>query len=122
MMLALARRLLVACRVVPRPEVVGEIVGDFPAPTDLRPGTMQVVVDGGRAKWACTPCPCGCGERLQLSLNPTRRPRWTVTLDWLGRPTVHPSVCQRSGCLSHFWVRAGRIDWCSDTGFPERGG
>jgi len=69
-----------------------------------------------RWKWACLRCPGGCGEILLLSLNPTGRPRWTAAIDWLGRPTVQPSVKQLDGCRCHFWIRCGMVEWCSDSG------
>jgi hypothetical protein len=53
-----------------------------------------------------------------LSLATARRPHWQVKIDWLDRPTIVPSVWQTDGCFSHFWVKAGRIDWVKDTGRP----
>ena len=83
-----------------------------PSPADMRPGELVIVRDGGHAKWACMRCPCGCGADIKLSLNPSRRPRWSVERDWLWRPSVTPSVHRKEGCGSHFWVRCGRVDWC----------
>ncbi|MBX9591777.1 MAG: hypothetical protein K2X43_20995 [Hyphomonadaceae bacterium] len=57
-------------------------------------------------------CPCGCGERLEMMVLKGVRPRWDVTTDKRGRPTLHPSVWLRTGCRSHFWVRRGKILWC----------
>lgn len=51
-----------------------------------------------------------------LSLSKSTRPRWSVTIDRLGRPTLQPSVRQVAGCYSHFWVRRGAVEWCGDTG------
>ncbi|WP_368040676.1 DUF6527 family protein [Roseicella sp. DB1501] len=87
-----------------------------PTPEELPAGRLVVVEDGGRQKWVCFRCPGGCGARLQLSLNPTRRPRWGVSLDWLRRPSISPSVHQTNACRCHFWVKQGAIDWCRDTG------
>lgn len=39
-------------------------------------------------------CPGGCVNPFQLSLNPGRRPRWTVTAAWPNRATVAPSMRQ----------------------------
>ena len=47
----------------------------------------------------------------KLSLSEKRRPRWSVTVDALGRPTVTPSVHVLNGCRCHFWIRRGAIDW-----------
>ncbi|HAV45404.1 MAG: hypothetical protein CME74_09110 [Halomonas sp.] len=71
-----------------------------------------LVCDSGISKWASFRCPGGCGERIDLSLNPHLRPNWKVTLDWWRRPTVVPSVHQRNNCGCHFWIRKGKVDWC----------
>ena len=34
-----------------------------------------------------------------------RRPRWTVAADWLGRPTIDPSVRKLDGLYAHFWIK-----------------
>ena len=56
------------------------------------------------------------GERLQLSLAQEHRPRWKVGIDWLGRPTVTPSIRMRGGWRAHFHLRGGRLEWCKDSG------
>ncbi|WP_306609890.1 DUF6527 family protein [Paracoccus yibinensis] len=61
-------------------------------------------------------CPCGCGERLQLSLARERRPRWRLEVDHLGRPTLAPSVRMQDGCRAHFHLRSGKVEWCRDSG------
>src|ERR1043166_6294058 len=57
-------------------------------------------------------CPCGCGQRLEMMLLKGVSPRWDVTVDDRGRPTLHPSVWLRGGCRSHFWIRSGKVVWC----------
>ncbi|WP_333722496.1 DUF6527 family protein [Agrobacterium tumefaciens] len=49
---------------------------------------------------------------IALSLNPSRRPKWQVTLDFWSRPTIKPSVHQLNECGCHFWITNGTIDWC----------
>lgn len=110
------RWLLIHTRRISRPDLVMLVMDRHPKPDDLIPGRLVVVQDGPVQKWACFRCPCGCGARMQLSLNPTRRPRWSVSADWLRRPTVAPSVHQRDGCRAHFWIRKGRVEWCGDSG------
>lgn len=70
----------------------------------------------GYEKWAVFRCPKHEDEIIQLSLMQNRRPRWSITLDFLDRPTIHPSVRQLDGAYAHFWVKSGAIDWCADTG------
>lgn len=95
-------------------DVLASKARSYPSETDLRPGEIVHVVDGGIEKWACLRCPGGCGAMIPLSLSQKRRPRWEIALDWFGRPTVKPSVHQQNDCGCHFWIRQGRIDWCKD--------
>ncbi|WP_422057885.1 DUF6527 family protein [Sphingomonas sp.] len=105
-----------------RPDLVLRSIERQPAPQDLRAGVIYMVQGGGTPKWAIMRCPCGCGEKLQLSLNPIRRPRWMVHRDRLRRVSLHPSVRQTAGCFAHFWVRHGIIEWCHDSGsLPAEG-
>ncbi len=57
-------------------------------------------------------CPCGCGETIELLVAPEARPRWSLSIDHRGRPSLLPSVWRRTGCRSHFWLREGRVVWC----------
>jgi len=57
-------------------------------------------------------CPCGCGQRLELMLLKEVKPRWDLTADCHGAPTLSPSVWLRKGCRSHFWLRGGKVIWC----------
>ena len=112
----LVLRALVFLRLADRPELAIRIVERHPASEELHAGELVVVQDGERRKWVCLRCPGGCGERIQLTLAPHRRPRWLVRLDWLRRPSVTPSVRQINDCRCHFWIRRGRVQWCSDSG------
>ncbi len=107
---------LIFLRLTDRPDLVARIVERHPTPEALRDGELIVVQDGDRQKWACLRCPGGCGERLQLTLAQHRRPCWLVRLDWLRRPSVSPSVRQLNDCRCHFWIEAGCVRWCSDSG------
>lgn len=107
---------LVSLRLVKRPELVGRIVNRYPTPDELRNDELVVVQDGDRQKWACLLCPGGCGEKLQLTLVPYRKPRWLVRLDWLRRPSITPSVRQLNDCQCHFWIKGGKVHWCRDSG------
>jgi len=103
-------------RLIRRTDLVGRVSAQHPAPDRLPAGSLVVVRDGALDKWACFRCPGGCGEKIQLSLNQTRPPRWSVRLDWLQRPTIEPSIRQLNACRCHFWVRDGQVAWCADSG------
>jgi hypothetical protein len=100
-----------------RYDLLARRVSTYPEDPAVSEGELVFVVDAGIEKWACLRCPGGCGALIPLSLNPKRRPRWSVALDWLSRPTVRPSVHQTNACGCHFHITAGRIDWC-DGGRP----
>ncbi|WP_394356857.1 DUF6527 family protein [Shumkonia mesophila] len=112
----LLRQTLVLLRLIRRPDFVAHVSKRHPTPDEMLTGVIVVVQDGRHQKWACLRCPGGCGERLQLSLNPTRRPHWAITLDWLRRPSVTPSVRQLTACRCHFWIKDGIVEWCADSG------
>jgi hypothetical protein len=86
-------------------------ISQHPSKTEIPTGQLWLVVDGGVNKWACLSCPGGCGVQISLSLNPNRRPRWTVEQDFFGRPTVSPSIHQQKLCRCHFSIKKGRIEW-----------
>jgi len=82
-------------------------------------GEFKEIRGGGVQKWACFKCPGGCGTKISLSLDPSRRPGWGLSIDRIGRPTISPSVHQQNSCGCHFWVKAGCVDWCHG-GEPRR--
>jgi hypothetical protein len=54
-------------------------------------------------------CPCGCGGRNPLEpLLRTGDPPGSVSADRLARPTLHPSVWQKTGGNAHFGLGTGR--------------
>ena len=114
------RAALVRLRIIPKPAYLARLINKHPSPEDMAQGWVYVV--GGRdyQKWAYFFCPTASSEIIQLSLMPNRRPRWRVNIDWLKRPTIHPSVRQLEGSYAHFWLRKGTIDWCADTGRRPR--
>jgi Family of unknown function (DUF6527) len=57
-------------------------------------------------------CPCGCGRTIELLVVPEAKPRWDLSVDNKGRPSLSPSVLLQKGCRSHFWLRGGRVQWC----------
>ena len=106
---------------LPKPRFQTRYAERYPNTKELTECDLVVVRSGEHLKWACFLCPCGCGQKISLSLVREQRPLWTVRSDWRGRPTVSPSVGQTAGCYSHFWIRDGRVDWCPGTGRPYHG-
>lgn len=114
------RRTLARFGLIEAPALAGQYVPHHPTPEELSPGQVLVVRDGGLQKWACFRCPGGCGEKIMLSLSRNRQPHWKAQVDWLGRPSLEPSIRQVNKCRCHFWVRRGRVDWCTDSGRRAR--
>lgn len=79
-------------------------------------GQFYCVVSGDKPKWSLFRCPCGCESVVTLSLQRAHMPHWQVKRSRAGRPGLYPSVWRDSGCLSHFWLNDGRVNWCHDTG------
>ncbi len=64
-------------------------------------------------KWVIVfKCPCGCKNDIYLNTLQSTSPRWSYKID-KRRINVMPSIRRKSGCKSHFWIRRGKIDWCS---------
>lgn len=103
-------------RIISRPTFSVVLVDDHPEAETMSDRFIYIV--GGRdfAKWAYFRCPADRDEIVQLSLMPKRRPHWSVTIDFLGRPTLSPSVRQLEGSYAHFWIKKGAVVWCADSG------
>jgi Family of unknown function (DUF6527) len=105
---------------VERPRFLTRYATAHPKVSELAESDFVIVRAGNLTKWACFLCPCGCGKKIALSLVKERRPLWQVAVDWLWRPTVSPSVWQRAGCYSHFWIKKGAVEWCAGSGTAPR--
>ncbi len=113
--------ILVWLGIIAKPRFVVRYSETHPGVNALADRDLVIVRSDGNIKWACLKCPCGCGEKIALSLAPERRPRWSVDIDFLRRPTVSPSVNQRDGCYAHFWIREGNVEWCAGSGQRQQG-
>lgn len=95
------------------------IVASTPRNTEVNHGAFYLVDTGNKPKWVMFLCPCGCGHVITLSLRKIHDPHWKLNIEAEGRPTLYPSVWQKTDCYSHFWLRDGRIYWCEGTGNPS---
>lgn len=111
-----SRRLAIWLSLIPRPELIVRRLAEQPRPENIEPGVIYVVGGKDYQKWAVFRCPNHTDEIIQLSLMPNRRPRWSITADFLERPTINPSVRLIEGSYAHFWVKRGNVAWCADTG------
>ena len=92
------------------------VVKKAPRNDEIIAGELYAVAPSDRPKWTLFLCPCGCGSVVTLSLQQVHQPHWKLIRTHAGRPELFPSVWRDKGCLSHFWIKDGRVNWCSDTG------
>ena len=84
-------------------------------PDKLDPKAVYVLGEGKHLWFVAMLCPCGCKQVLQVSLLPDSKPRWRLIEHADdGSITLQPSVWRKIGCASHFFLRRGLIQWCSD--------
>ena len=84
-----------------RPEFVDEI------PETLRDGVLYISELYSVAAHICC---CGCGERINTSLKPTR---WSLVYD-NDTVSLYPSIGNwRLPCQSHYWIRSNQIEWAA---------
>ena len=88
------------------------VVEKTPRNNDVEQGLFYLVYPNRKKKWVLFLCPCGCGYVITLSLKNLHNPHWRLNIGKEGRPTLYPSVWQKTECRSHFWLRDGRIYWC----------
>jgi len=81
-------------------------------PDELEPMVLYLIGEHGHLWHASLSCPCGCGAAIQLNLLTDDVPNWKVQIAKEG-VTVDPSIWRTSGCRSHFFLRKGRVQWCS---------
>jgi len=90
------------------PMVVVEAAPELDA---IPPAVVHIVAAGGKNRWAMFLCPCGCGEVITLSLQAVHSPHWKLLPSRADLPSLHPSIWRKQGCLSHFWIREGKVHW-----------
>lgn len=81
-------------------------------PDEVQKGEIYIAGDKDHEWYVGMQCPCGCGEVIELSLIPHRRPRWTICWDLLGTISINPSIWRTNHCRSHFYLTKGHVRWC----------
>lgn len=110
----LLQELLSGLGIISQPQLVPVKVPFNPPKEQVMGDQLLVVGKNGYRKWVHFNCPCKCGEVISLPLMKNQKPRWQVSFDIIGRPTLFPSVHRMDGCKSHFWIKKGVIFWCND--------
>jgi hypothetical protein len=78
------------------------------------PNLIGIVESDGMFRAAIFLCPCGCGDKLTINLDPRSGDAWRVRLRG-DRLTLMPSVWRASGCRSHFVLWENSIWWISES-------
>ena len=86
------------------------VQGKTPPNSSIGENDFVEVIYKNKPMWVLFKCPCGCETTISLSLQNVHKPYWRL-LTKNNRPTLYPSVWQKSGCCSHFWVYEGCIHW-----------
>ena len=77
-------------------------------PQKLEPGELYLAMDFATAAHLCA---CGCGNKVITPFSPTD---WQMSFDG-ETVSLKPSIGNWTfKCRSHYWVRAGRIEWAGD--------
>ena len=102
------------CRIklIQRPHFLCVDVTETPLDDEIKSNILYREIRKSYPKWAHFECP-HCSERIQIPIA-TAPNNWTVSTDWLNRPTVSPSIWEKSTCGAHFIIRNGKLLWCSD--------
>lgn len=84
-------------------------------PKTLNSSKLYVVGEGEYQWYAAMLCPCNCRAILYMNLSPDDYPEWSLSTDIHGNATLKPSIWRKVGCKSHFWLRDGKVYWCTRT-------
>ena len=88
-----------------------QVVDGDSLPPVVPVGALVLARDGDEDWCVGMKCPCGCGRTIELLLIPEAKPRWSLSLDPAGLPSLSPSVFLRDGCRAHFWPKGGKVIW-----------
>lgn len=80
-------------------------------PDKVQRNTVYIEGCSKSPDFAALICPCGCNERISLSLLKCSRSSWSVSIDIFGRVSLNPSIWRTKGCKSHFFLKNGKIVW-----------
>lgn len=90
--------------------VVAQVEAGDEVPAKLPSKGAILVATGERQTWIAFDCPCNRGHRIMVNLDPTRRPRWTVSAR--APLTLRPSIDGRTPFgRCHFFIRNGSVTW-----------
>ena len=75
----------------------------------IEPGIIFINKEEGICYFAC---PCGCHLAQVLNFEKGIKPCWDLDYSDMEHPTIDPSVRNLSHCLSHYFIKKGKVIWC----------
>jgi hypothetical protein len=81
---------------------------EFPDWSTDQEGIFTLSLVEGK-EYACFTCPCGCGSPHVLRIRPAPSPSWEFSIGRTGGPTLSPSIENKGGCKSHFYIEDGKV-------------
>ncbi len=81
-------------------------------PEDIQSGIVYIIGTSYNPQYAMFLCPCGCGRTVELNLNTSSRPCWSLKWHLNGTISFNPSIWRKQGCKSHFYFKKNKIHWC----------
>lgn len=92
------------------------VVNKTPTYGSINEGDFIQVIYRRKPMWVLFKCPCGCQTVISLSLQKVHNPHWRLKKTNKGRPSLYPSIWQKTGCRSHFWITNGYVSWAKFIG------
>jgi hypothetical protein len=90
--------------------------GMFEERPDPKPGEMHLLRYDDKDHALDFLCPCGCGADCYTPLKASgREPSWSYVPGTNG-PTVSPSIRYLAGCVAHFTITDGAVEFHGDSG------
>ena len=96
---------------------LAEHVRELPDAKGMVPGIVYVARGDGWGHVGFR-CPCGCTHEVCIPIQPEWKQGWTFEESASKLVTLSPSLRRTTPCKSHFFMRNGEIEWCSDS--PNR--
>ncbi len=93
-----------------------QIVPSIADALDVKEHEVVIVGNSEFYKWALLRCPCGCSKVLHVNLMKSHFPHWSIYVSMKRYVSFSPSLwVDESECGSHFFIRRGRVYWCTST-------
>ena len=74
-------------------------------PEDIQSEIVYIIGTPSNPQYAIFLCPCGCSRKVELNLNTSSRPCWSIKWHLTGTISFAPSIWRKQGCRSHFFFK-----------------